>query len=277
MVATSSSQLINVNLIVRGTIIWCKNIYVYATRMHINWRPSLPGSSKMQSELTCMVHVRGKSAKNRRTSRCFTHPIWHLFARITKKSNRSVPQWWSSPIAYLSKLFCVICYRHFSFIEQHFSDLDKACSTLMRYQLVYVDRLFRPWQSFWCSASMNSMTSAFPESWNTHYSVSTDLLSYTRHFEFRQNIHIILYSAIFRWNSFYVLRKCINIEYKYIGKWCMYLGPVLTWSCTQLTHEGQFGCFHIVYNWPTSSYPKVLNSEKWDALMAKLNTRRGRV
>lgn len=51
MVATSSSQLINVNLIVRGTI-WCKNISVYATRMHINWRPSLPGSSRMQSELT---------------------------------------------------------------------------------------------------------------------------------------------------------------------------------------------------------------------------------
>ena len=69
----------------------------------------------------------------------------------------------------------------------------------------------------------------------------------------------------------------INIEYEYIDKWCMYLGPVLTWSCTQLAHEGQFRCFHIVYNWPTSSYPKVLNSEKWDALMAKLKTRWGRV
>ena len=44
-------------------------------------------------------------------------------------------------INFLSKLFCVICYRPFSFIEQHFSDLDKACSTLMRYQLVCVDRL----------------------------------------------------------------------------------------------------------------------------------------
>ena len=51
MVVTSSSQLINVNLIVRGTI-WCKNIYVYATRMHINRRPPLPSSSRMQSELT---------------------------------------------------------------------------------------------------------------------------------------------------------------------------------------------------------------------------------
>ena len=44
-------------------------------------------------------------------------------------------------LMHLSKLFCVICYHPFSFIEQHFSDPDKACSTLMRYQLVCVDRL----------------------------------------------------------------------------------------------------------------------------------------
>ena len=56
-----------------------------------------------------------------------------------------------------------------------------------------------------------------------------------------------------------------------------YLGPVLTWSCNQIAHKGQFGCFHIVYNWPTSSDPKVLNSETWDVLMAKLNNWRGRV
>ena len=47
-------------------------------------------------------------------------------------------------------------------------------------------------------------------------------------------------------------------------------------SSMLLAHEGESGCFHIVYNWPTTSYSKVLNFEKWE-LMAKLKTRRWRV
>ena len=39
----------------------------------------------------------------------------------------------------------------------------------------------------------------------------------------------------------------------------MYIDPDLTWFCTWLVHEAVFGCFHIICNWPTSSYPKVLN------------------
>ena len=31
----------------------------------------------------------------------------------------------------------------------------------------------------------------------------------------------------------------------------MYIGPDLTWFCTQLVHEAVFGCFHIICNWTT--------------------------
>ena len=59
----------------------------------------------------------------------------------------------------------------------------------------------------------------------------------------------------------------------YVSRWfrtnyvSMYIGPVLTWSCTRLVHEAEFGCFSIICNAQTSSYPKVFDFEKLEGCL----------
>ena len=47
----------------------------------------------------------------------------------------------------------------------------------------------------------------------------------------------------------------------------MYIGPVLTWACTRLVHEAEFGCFRIICNSQTSSYLKDLDFEKLEGYL----------